>query len=79
MNSNASFLQESKPKAIKEAKKFLDLLKDADPGIAETKHRRAFRILFYYQHKMEKRIEKIKRRLWELELRLSNLFRTRDN
>jgi hypothetical protein len=40
MNSNASFLQESKPKAIKEAKKFLSFWKDADPGLAEIEDAR---------------------------------------
>jgi tetrahydromethanopterin S-methyltransferase subunit G len=45
----------------------------------EERVRRAFRILFYYQHKMREEIEEIKKRLEELEKRLSNIYRIGDN
>jgi tetrahydromethanopterin S-methyltransferase subunit G len=45
----------------------------------EERIRRAFRILFYNQHKMSHEIEEIKKRLEELEKRLSNIYRIGDN
>jgi hypothetical protein len=45
----------------------------------EQRLRNAFRVLFFYQNKMEKEIEEIKKRLEEFEQRLSNLYRIGDN
>jgi hypothetical protein len=45
----------------------------------EQRLRNAFRILFFYQNKMEKEIEEIKKKLDEFEKRLSNLYRIGDN
>ena len=45
----------------------------------EERIRRAFRILFYNQHKIRKEIEEIKKKLEEFEQRLSNLYRIGDN
>ena len=47
--------------------------------IDDERTRRAFKILLYYQHKMRKEIEEIKRKLEEFEQRLNNLFKIGEN